>query len=168
MTENPQARLIRAFHDRTGRCVGSSMNHLDCARIEQRHGEGNHSECLPVEDEPLGEATLNALMNPTETEQRRRAAQAERDKPKVLVRREILLDAALDSVSLTMAPNEMDLDPDQTIEQWIAREKTHGTARDYANDCDLLFPITLYFQVIEHYDDGTHKCVERAEWEDEK
>lgn len=44
---NPQTRLIDAFHDRTGRCLG---DHLDCARVEQRHREGNHSECLPEED----------------------------------------------------------------------------------------------------------------------
>lgn len=42
---NPQTRLIDAFHKRTGRCLGH--RHLECAQIEQRHREGNHSECLP-------------------------------------------------------------------------------------------------------------------------
>jgi hypothetical protein len=48
--DNPQARLVNAFHDRTQRCVGVSGHHLACAEIEQRHREGNHNLCLPVED----------------------------------------------------------------------------------------------------------------------
>jgi hypothetical protein len=52
---SPQQRLIADFHERTQRCLGQP--HLDCAMVEQRHREGNHGMCLPVEDgesEPVG------------------------------------------------------------------------------------------------------------------
>ncbi|HEV7195429.1 MAG TPA: hypothetical protein VGN19_05780 [Pedococcus sp.] len=56
--DNPQVRLIQSFHERTQRCLGRGEQgeaHMDCAMVEQRHREGNHDDCLPVEDEENGE-----------------------------------------------------------------------------------------------------------------
>lgn len=88
---------------------------------------------------------------------------------KTVVRREVLVDADLGTAQWTFEPEHLDLGDDQTIAQWIDEQKEAGeTAYDAAKDLDLFGDVTIYFQVVEHYDDGTTACVERIQWETEK
>lgn len=138
--------------------------------------------------DPLADAH-QALFAPTETEQRRRATKAEREcasphghvtsktdgkcafcgvvPTKVVVRREVLVDADLDPVSLSMETTNIDLGDNQTLTDWLAEQTKHGeTAMDFARELDLFEGVSIYIQLVEHYDDGSHTCVERITWTD--
>ena len=76
-----------------------------------------------------------------------------------------LLDQGLlspDSLGLGV---ETDDDPGQTLAQWIAeQEADEETIEDFVREMGLLEHLRVRLQLVEHYDDGTNLCVEKADW----
>lgn len=87
---------------------------------------------------------------------------------KNIVRREVHVDADLGTATSVFAPQDLDLDFNQTVAEMIAEQRERGeTAYSCAKDLDLLSEVAIHFQVVEHYSDGTQKCVERVTWDTE-
>ena len=88
--------------------------------------------------------------------------------PKKVIKRDVEISVDVDPTTFLFSPANIDLEDDETVKQYVTRQKANGdTAREFARECDLFENPTVYLQVIEHYDDGTKKCVDRGEWSDQ-
>lgn len=88
-------------------------------------------------------------------------------KKKVVTEREILVDCDIDTATTVTDLAQIGMDEGDSLSGWLARETGHGErAGDFARGMGMLDDLTLYFQLVEHYDDGSQKVVERMTWRD--
>lgn len=84
---------------------------------------------------------------------------------KTVVRRSVEAWAEVDPATYVLRPSDLDLLDGETVRDWIERQKGNGeTPYAMAKDLDLLSDVGIYLQVIEHYDDGTTRCVDNGNW----
>lgn len=86
---------------------------------------------------------------------------------KRVTKREVEISVDVDPATFVMEAKNIDLLDGETVAEFVARQRANNdTAGDFARELDLFDNPTVYLQVIEHYDDGTKKCVDSGEWSD--
>lgn len=86
---------------------------------------------------------------------------------KNIVKRVVEAYAEIDPATYVFSAGNIDLLDDESIADFIARQKTNGdTAYDFAKEMDLFENITIHLSLVEHYDDDTSRHVEGGEWSD--
>lgn len=84
---------------------------------------------------------------------------------RTVVDRRVEVFAEIDPTTYLLRPHDLDMLDGESVAEWIARQNANGdTPWDLAKDLDLIDGVTITLQVIERYDDGSQKCVDRGEW----
>jgi hypothetical protein len=80
---------------------------------------------------------------------------------KVVVKREINIDIDVPA-TYVFKPIDLDLDEGMSLEEWYSAQD--DSAYQIAKDLGLFDEVILHVQLVEYYEDGTRKLVDRATW----